>query len=246
MDPSETALILVDVQNEYLKKDGILNKDVSQVLHEQNVLHNIVYTTIAARHRGVLIIHCPLDSIGEYKTLSGNEPVGVMKHIIDAHALKKDTWGVMIANVLQPQAQDYVMSGKKCLNAFQDTYLEKLLREQSIKHVVIAGFTAEGSVHSTVSAAYDKEFKATVLTDCIASDKKVYENELQTLPSFSALMSADKFMKQLYQGAYLRMLNDVGDEDEFKQDQATLQKQIDTLYERHCVLFPEIKSTRQQ
>ncbi len=59
MNPENTAIVLVDDDNDFLTEGGKLHGAVKQVLESNNVVSNINDLMNRAREKGLLIIHVP-------------------------------------------------------------------------------------------------------------------------------------------------------------------------------------------
>ena len=53
--------------------------------------------------------------------------------------------------------------------AFYATDLHSLLKQRSIRHLVVCGVTTEECMHTTVREANDRGYECLVLEDCVAS-----------------------------------------------------------------------------
>jgi nicotinamidase-related amidase len=60
LDPSETALVLIEYQNEFTTPGGKLHDAVKEVMSQTRMLDNSVKLTDALRRAGCTIIHCPI------------------------------------------------------------------------------------------------------------------------------------------------------------------------------------------
>ena len=77
-------------------------------------------------------------------------------------------------------------------NRRQDDDLTKL----QIKNVAVMGLTASGSVGSTAATAYNRGYKVTVLSDCLADTSKTVLEGATTfgLKQFSRVTNAKQFL----------------------------------------------------
>jgi hypothetical protein len=60
LKPSETALVLIEYQNEFTTEGGKLHGAVKEVMERTQMLPNSARMTDAARQTGCTIIHCPI------------------------------------------------------------------------------------------------------------------------------------------------------------------------------------------
>jgi nicotinamidase-related amidase len=64
---------------------------------------------------------------------------------------------------------------KQRVGAFSDNHLELVLRSRRVEHLVVFGIATSGIVLSTLSRAFDLDFRSVVLKDaCFDSDQEVH------------------------------------------------------------------------
>ena len=139
MNKKETAILLIEYQNDFTSKGGIFHDAVKGVMEQTNMLSNTVALVEEARKEGVQIVHIAISFSENYNELTSN-PYGILKGILDNKAFLKDTWGVEIIPALAPEKDDVVVEGKRGLCGFHSTNLDFILRSKGIKNVAIAGF----------------------------------------------------------------------------------------------------------
>jgi nicotinamidase-related amidase len=122
-DPPTTAILLIEYQNEFASKGGVLHGAVEGVMAETNMLANTVALVSEARKRGVTILHAPISFAPGYGELT-RHPYGILKGVVDGKAFVKGTWGAEIIDALLPSAGDIVIEGKRGLDAFASTNLD--------------------------------------------------------------------------------------------------------------------------
>lgn len=145
LDPgkfSESAVIIIDAQNEYV--NGKL-----PLVNIAPALDNIAILLKAARAAGAPIIHV------QHKGRAGGmfDP--------DADAFK-----------LAPQAASEsgeAIVEKPLPNAFAQTNLQDLVTKTGRKQLIIAGFQTHMCISSTVRAALDLGYRTTVVADAAAT-----------------------------------------------------------------------------
>ncbi len=84
MNVTNTAVVLIDVDNDFLSEDGKLNGAIKEVLDTNQVVANINKLINGARSVGAQIIHVPIVFSPDYREM-GEEPYGIFKVV-------KDTW----------------------------------------------------------------------------------------------------------------------------------------------------------
>ena len=152
LNSKETALIIVDMQNDFVHEKGALcvpsAKDTVPVI--KNLLNK-------AREKGVKVFY----------TQDWHEEEDIEFPIWGKHAVK-GTWGAEIIDELKPQKGEYVIK-KLRYDAFFGTSLDHLLRINGIKNLVITGTVANICVLHTAGSAALHGYKIIVPKDAISA-----------------------------------------------------------------------------
>jgi len=173
--PRQSALILVDIQNDYCKPGGqydLAGKDMSMY---PAMIERTAALVEAARRRGVLVVYIQNTNLPDYRSDSvaylrfklivrdaqaGSLPGS--EHAIDG------TWGHQIVDELEPRPDDLVVR-KHRSSAFIGTRLDLLLRSNKVQTVLITGVVTEGCVASTARDASFQDYIVVMVEDCIGS-----------------------------------------------------------------------------
>ena len=114
MNPQETAVVLIEYQNDFTSEGGTLHSAVKPVMENTNMLANTVDMVKKARALGATIVHAPITFAGDYRELSSH-PYGILKGVVDSKSFRKGTWGAEIVDALKPEEKDIVVEGKRDL-----------------------------------------------------------------------------------------------------------------------------------
>jgi ureidoacrylate peracid hydrolase len=198
MDPTKTAVVLIEYQNDFTSPGGTLHEAVKPVMESSQMLDNTKETVARARELGATIVHAPITFTEDYRELT-SEPYGILKGVVDSKSFRKDTWGAAIVDDLAPQPRDIVVEGKRGLDAFASTNLDFILRSRGITNIALGGFLTNCCVESTMRTAYEKGYKVVTLTDCTAT---VSEDEQRmavekNYPMFSRPLKHAEFLSEL-------------------------------------------------
>ncbi|NPD28509.1 isochorismatase family cysteine hydrolase [Corallococcus exiguus] len=198
LDPSTTAVLLIEYQNEFATEGGVLHPAVKGVMAETKMLENTLAVVKAARAKGVTVMHVPITFAEGYGELT-RHPYGILKGVVDGKAFVKGSWGAQIIDALAPQKGDIVVEGKRGLDTFASTNLDFILRSKGIKTVVIGGFLTNCCVESTMRTAYEHGFDVITLTDCAAATSaEAHRNALKyDFPMFSRPMPSSEVIGML-------------------------------------------------
>lgn len=198
LDPSKTALVMIEFQNDFTSPGGSLHEAVKGVMENTQMLDNAVDAVTKARALGATIIHTPISFTEDYHELSP-EPYGILKGVVDTNSFRKGTWGAEIVDVMAPQPGDLVVEGKRGLCGFASTNLDFILRSRGIQNVALGGFLTNCCVESTMRTAYEKGYNVITLTDCVAAtSEEEHQNAItKDYPMFSRPMPHDALLAAL-------------------------------------------------
>jgi nicotinamidase-related amidase len=171
--PAATALLLIDLQRDFLEPGGfgeLLGNDVSLLAR---VVEPVQAVLAAARAEGMLVIHtreghrpdlgdCPPSkrARGGVETIGAPGPNG--------RILVRGEPGHDIVEAVAPAPGEIVLD-KPGKGSFHATDLELILRNHGVAGLVVCGVTTEVCVHTTVREANDRGFECLVLADCVGS-----------------------------------------------------------------------------
>jgi ureidoacrylate peracid hydrolase len=197
MKAKETAVILIEFQNEFCKEGGKLFDGVKGEIDRQSTIPNAVRLAEGAREKGAVVIHAPFVFNEEY--FGEHKMEGIVKAVADGGAFREGTWGAEIIDEMKPKEGDKVVGGKSTLCGFNNTNLEKILKKANIKNVVIGGFLTNFCVESTARTAYDKGYGVTVIKDATAANSSDDQNyvEEKIFPLLGQTLSVDQLLSQL-------------------------------------------------
>ena len=167
VDLDRTALLIIDMQRDFLEPGGFgetLGNDVSRL---QAAVAPCKAVLDAARNAGMLVIHT---REGHRPDLSDAPPAKVergapSKRIGDAgpmgRILVRGEPGHDIVDALYPAAGEPVID-KPGKGAFYQTDLESMLKNRGIDNLLVCGVTTEVCVNTTVREANDRGYRCVV------------------------------------------------------------------------------------
>jgi nicotinamidase-related amidase len=174
LEPPATALVIIDMQRDFLEPGGfgeLLGNDVSLL---QRVVAPLQEVLAAARAAGMMVVHTreghrpDLSDCPPSKLARGGLATGIGDPGPKGRILVRGERGHEIIDELAPIDGEVVLD-KPGKGAFFATDLEHLLRNAAITRLVVTGVTTEVCVHSTVREANDRGFECLVLEDCVGS-----------------------------------------------------------------------------
>jgi nicotinamidase-related amidase len=159
--PGRTALVHIDLQNDFLHADGWYASQGIDVAHMQRVIEPAKRITAAARERGVPVIWTRHGTRG----VEDGGPFMKLRPFLHEGGLRADTWGYAILDELEPRDDDWYVE-KNRLSAFYNTNLELVLRAVNADTVLITGVLTNQCVAATSKDAMFRDFKPIVVEDC--------------------------------------------------------------------------------
>jgi nicotinamidase-related amidase len=174
LDLARTALIIIDMQRDFLEPGGFgetLGNDVSLLAAAVEPCRAVLQ---AARHRGLLVIHTreghrpDLSDAPPAKVERGEPSLRIGAPGPMGRILVRGEAGHDIIPALYPAAGEPVID-KPGKGAFYQTELELMLRNRGIDNLFVCGVTTEVCVNTTVREANDRGYRCIVLSDCCAS-----------------------------------------------------------------------------
>nr|WP_296771102.1 cysteine hydrolase [Rhodococcus sp. (in: high G+C Gram-positive bacteria)] len=170
----KTALLVIDMQRDFLLPGGFgesLGNDVGML---RSVIEPLAALIAAARETGVPVIHT---REGHLPDLSDCPPAKLNRglpsqRIGDPGAfgriLIRGEYGHDIVDELAPIDGETVID-KPGKGAFYATELTEVLQSAGITTLLVTGVTTEVCVHTTVREANDRGYECLVVSDCVGS-----------------------------------------------------------------------------
>jgi ureidoacrylate peracid hydrolase len=193
-DMASTALLTVDLQNDFLHPDGAYARGGQGAPEIAALPSRIAPLAQAVRSAGGLVIAMQFTLVPG----RGGEPL-ISPHLKELRPfLRKGdfapgSWGNTTIDALQPV--DIVIE-KIAYSAFYMTRLEWVLRKLGVQHLVIGGIVTNGGVASTVRDAHVRDIHCTVLEDgCAAFSTEVHATSVAALRSVARIATIRETME---------------------------------------------------
>jgi len=178
IDIAKTAVIVVDMQNDFGAKGGLLDLAGIDISGIRKAIDPTATVLASARQAGIKIVylkmgfHPDLSDLGSEgspnRVLHLRFGVGKSIHAPDgreSRILIRDTWNTDIVPELKPQADDLVVY-KHRFSGFYQTDLDAILKQLGVKYLIITGCTTSICVESTIRDAFFRDYSCVLLKDC--------------------------------------------------------------------------------
>ena len=169
--PSRAALIIVDMQNDYVAADGHLarnGRDVSLILA---IVPRIAELTASARAAGVPVLYTRQTALpdGQSDSPARRRYKTIAKPGLGSSYPLLGTSGHEVFAALAPKPGDVVID-KFRSNSFHQTGLDLILRSAKRETLIVCGAVTEGCIESTVRDAASYDYLPVVVNDGVASN----------------------------------------------------------------------------
>ncbi|VCU68638.1 Peroxyureidoacrylate/ureidoacrylate amidohydrolase RutB [Pigmentiphaga humi] len=198
LQPSQTALVIVDMQNDFCAEGGYLHRTRAEsgrnpirVDSNARIADRIGELAQAARRAGATVAW--LRSVYDFKYLA------------DAHIAMREgegccmegTWGADFFRI-QPEPGD-VLADKHTFSGFHETTLHAQLQARGIRTLVLTGVATNVCVDSTLRHGFFLGYHIVVLEDCVGSGNPTgHEGTLSTVRvNFGSVISSAEFLQVL-------------------------------------------------
>ncbi len=183
IDANRTALVIVDMQNDFCSKGGYLDYRGIDVTPDRAPIVPLQRLVPVLRAQDVPIVWL---NWGVRKDLLNIHPSLLHAHTQDgegaglgeaipggAEILVKDSWGAQIVDELNPGTQDIHVT-KHRFSGFWDTELDSILRNMGVCTLLFAGVNADQCVMTTLEDASFLGYDVLMLRDCVATTSPAY------------------------------------------------------------------------
>ncbi len=180
----DTALVIIDIQNDYF--EGGMNP----LYKAESALNNAKKVIELCRNNHLPVVHV--------QHISQKE---------NASFFIKGTKGANIHAEIVPQQNETVVI-KHYANSFYETNLDESLKQHDIKKIVIIGMMTHHCIDTTVRAARDYDYEVTVVQEaCATKDLEINEQIIPAetvqktfmaaLQGFAHVIEIDKFLENI-------------------------------------------------
>jgi ureidoacrylate peracid hydrolase len=180
IDSARTAVIVVDMENDFAAKGGMFDRAGVDISGAQKAIGPTTRVLAAARAAGLKIIYLKMGYRPDLSDLGTADSVNRTRHLKfgvgqkiqapdgrESRVLIRDTWDTDIVPELKPQRNDIVIY-KTRFSGFYQTDLDATLKKLGIKYLIVTGVTTSICVESTVRDAMFRDYLCILLRDCMS------------------------------------------------------------------------------
>lgn len=188
MDLTRTALVIVDLQNDFLHSDGAYGRAGQKSEAIAALPARVSPVAEKLRKAGGWIVSTQFTLVPG----KGGEPfisphLAKLRPFLKKGDFQPGAWGQQLVDELQPAD---LSIEKIAYSAFHQTRMEWVLRKAGVETLIFAGIVTNGGVASTVRAAHVRDFHTIVLSDgCAAFRQEAHDGAIADMATISEVMT---------------------------------------------------------
>ena len=160
--PANAALLVIDVQNDFVADGGFFDKIGADVKTVQKSMPNLERLVGKAREAGVPVIF--VQAIYDLEYLSAPMRERNRRRAVEIPRCLTGSWGADFYSVRPEPGETVVIKHRYSANL--NTGLDALLKSCRIHSLLLAGVATDTCVESTGRDAYFIDYYVTVVADC--------------------------------------------------------------------------------
>ncbi|MEM8759412.1 MAG: isochorismatase family cysteine hydrolase [Pseudomonadota bacterium] len=202
LDPAQSALLFIDVQNFCARRDGGEFKDVPKAQFERDygwffdelegrVIPNMARIQAACRNAGIEVMYTTIESL----TLDGRDRS--LDYKITGFHVPKGSWDGKVIDQIAPMGDEIVLP-KTSSSVFVSTHVDYILRNLGVRQLVLAGLVTDQCVESAIRDACDLGYLVTQVTDaCLTYTQERHDHSLRTIKGYCRQIDSDALIAEL-------------------------------------------------
>ncbi len=180
IDVAKTAVIVVDMQNDFAAKGGMFDHAGVDISGTRNAIPRVQTSLATARQAGIPVIYLKMGFQADLADLGAQDSVNRARHLqfgvgqttrapdgSTGRFLIRDTCNTDIVAELEPHAEDVVIY-KTRFSGFYATELDASLKKIGAKYLIFTGVTTCICVDSTVRGAMFRDYLCVLPNDCMS------------------------------------------------------------------------------
>ena len=196
-DPRLAALLVVDVQNDFVSPEGSAGKRGEDVSAALAMMPNLVGLIESGRRVGLTIVYVRTTHSEWTDTPSwvyrSSQKSGLS-------TCREGSWGAQFYEGIAPRPNERVVI-KHRYSAFINTDLNTVLKARGIQSVLVCGVATNVCVETTARDAYMFDYYVTMIDDCSAAyDAKLHLGTLENMRRHFGLVASSAEIAETWSG----------------------------------------------
>ncbi len=196
-DPRYAALIVVDVQNDFVSPEGSAAKRGDDVGAAMAVIPNLKHLIEEGRRVGLTIIYIKTTHSEWTDTPSWIYRTSQKSGL---NTCREGTWGAEFYEGISPLPSERIVI-KHRYSAFINTDLNTVLKARGIQSVLVCGVATNVCVETTVRDGYMYDYYVTLIDDCSAAyEAKLHLGTLENVRRHFGLVASSNQVIETWNG----------------------------------------------
>lgn len=196
LETDKTALLIIDMQNDFVSDRGYLGLKGQKLDMVRDTIPALKTLLEHFRTSGMKVIYT--QTVHYKYTNTENWVSRTAQKSLDPSICKPDTWGAEIIGELSPKENEPVVV-KHRYDAFLDTDLQLILRAAGIENLVIVGTQTNLCVDTTARRAYMMDYATILAEDCVSTPETEFHQPMldNFRKNFGYVMKSAEIMEKL-------------------------------------------------
>lgn len=202
LQPAQSALLFIDVQNFSAHPEGAEFKDLDAAMFKEKyawyfrelqgrVIPNMQRLLHHCRTTGIEVLHTTIESL----TLDGRDRS--LDYKITGFHVPKGSWDGKVIDELAP-LEDEIWLPKTSSSVFISTHIDYILRNLGIRQLVISGLITDQCVESAIRDACDLGYLVTQVTDaCLTYSQQRHDHSLKTISGYCRQLTTEALIREM-------------------------------------------------
>jgi ureidoacrylate peracid hydrolase len=196
-DPRYAALIVVDVQNDFVSPEGSAGKRGDDVGAAIAMIPNLTRLIDQARKMGLTIVYIRTTHSEWTDTASWIYRTSQKSGL---STCREGTWGADFYDGIAPLPSERVVI-KHRYSAFINTDLNTVLKARGIQSILVCGVATNVCVETTARDGYMYDYYVTMIDDCSAAyDAKLHMSTLENIRRHFGLVASSHQIIESWSG----------------------------------------------
>lgn len=191
LDPTRTALLVVDVQNEVLEEASATANAYFQAEARERVLPNLRRLIDGCRAAGAEVMYTVIENL----TKDGRDRS--LDYKLSEFFIAKGSRDAQVVDTVAPGDDDIVLP-KTSSSLFNSTNVDYLLRNIGIDTLAVTGFLTDQCVDHTLRDAADRGYYPVCIADaCATHTPERHEAALKLFGGYCRIAKTEAFLAEL-------------------------------------------------
>ncbi len=199
LDPHKTALLIIDMQNDFVSQKGYLGLKGQDLSMVRETIPTMAKLLDFFRKNSMQVIYT--QTLHYRYTNTENWVSRTPQKSLDPSICIPGTWGAEIIEELKPLENEAIV-GKHRYDAFLNTDLHTVLRAGGIENIVIVGTQTNLCVDTTARTSYMMDYVTILAEDCISTpETELHEPIINNFrKNFGYVMGSSELMEKVSSG----------------------------------------------